>query len=167
MTDAVLSIEPMTAGHIEEAVELVSRAMNPAEARWARKTMQYHFDCLKNAIDDGRSYYVWKQAGRLCGLVGLHHYLWGPEQSVWLSWFAVEPSLQRKGRGAALLAAIERIALEQGYRRFLVETYGQQDFDKARAFYLSQGFAEVGRIGDYIGDGSDMVVYRKELDSGR
>ena len=167
MTGQALCIEPMASADIDEAVSLISRAMNPSEGRWAHKTMQYHFNCLKHEIDDGRSYYVWKQAGRLCGLVGLHHYLWGPEQSVWLSWFAVEPSLQRKGRGAALLAAIERIALEQGYRRFLVETYGQQDFDKARAFYLSQGFAEVGRISDYIGDGSDMVVYRKELDPGR
>jgi len=163
MQDRKLSIEPMTAEHIEEAVSLISRAMNPAEGKWARKTMQYHFNCLSHAIDDGRAYYVWKRSEQLCGLVGLHHYLWGPEQNVWLSWFAVEPGLQRNGYGTALLAAIERIAQEQGYKRFLVETYGHEDFDKARAFYLAQGFAEVGRIGDYIGDGSDMVVYRKKL----
>ena len=153
----------MTGEQIEEAVALVSRAMNPTEARWARKTMQYHFDCLKHGIDDGRAYYVWQRAERLCGLVGLHHYHWGPEQNVWLSWFAVEPDLQRQGHGAALLAAIERIALEQGYSRFLVETYDHADFASARAFYLAQGFSEVGRISDYIGEGSDMVVFRKAL----
>ena len=163
MTDAGLSIAPMTAGHIDAAVELVARAMNPAEARWARKTMLHHFDSLKQAIDDGRSYYVWRRAERLCGLVGLHHYLWGPEQNVWLSWFAVDPALQRQGHGAALLAAIERVALGKGYRRFLVETYDHADFANARAFYLAQGFSEVGRISDYIGDGSDMVVFRKLL----
>lgn len=163
MTDAELSIEPMRAGHIDEAVELVARAMNPAEGRWAHKTMQYHFDCLKHAIDDGRSYYVWQRAQRLCGLVGLHHYHWGPERNVWLSWFAVDPELQRQGYGAALLAAIERIALEKGYDRFLVETYDHDDFASARAFYLAQGFAEAGRIDDYIGDGSDMVVFSKTL----
>jgi GNAT superfamily N-acetyltransferase len=163
MKDEEHRIEPMSAEHIEEAVSLVSRAMNPSEGRWARKTMQYHFNCLDHAIDDGRSYYVWRQSGRLCGLVGLHHYLWGPEQNVWLSWFAVEPDLQRQGHGAALLAAIERVALQQGYRRFLIETYDHGDFDKAQAFYLAQGFAQVGRISDYIGDGSDMVIYRKDL----
>lgn len=163
MTNEPRSMQPMTAEDIEEGVSLISRAMNPAEGRWARRTMDYHFNCLSHGIDDGRLYYVWRSSEQLCGLVGLHHYLWGPEQNVWLSWFAVEPSLQRQGHGTALLAAIESTALQRGYRRFLVETYGHEDFDNARTFYLSQGFAEVGRISDYIGDGSDMFVYRKEL----
>ena len=84
-------------------------------------------------------------------------------RTFWLSWFAVEPSLQRQGHGRALLKAIESIALDHGYRKFLVETYTHVDFTSARGFYASQGFSEVGRISNYLHDGSDMIVYGKEL----
>ena len=163
MTDEAHHIEKMTEQHVEEAVVLISRAMNPSESKWAKKTMTYHFKCARNGINDGRSYFVWQSANRVFGLVGLHHYLWGPEQNVWLSWFAVEPSLQRQGHGSALLKAIESLALDHGYRKFLVETYAHPDFTSARAFYASQGFSEVGRISNYLDDGCNMIVYGKEL----
>ena len=165
MTDEAFHIEKMTAQDVEEAVALISRAMNPSESKWARRTMAYHFKCANNGIDDGRTYFVWRSANRIFGLVGLHHYLWGPEQNVWLSWFAVEPSFQRQGHGSALLKAIESVALEHGYRKFLVETYAHVDFASARGFYTSQGFSEVGRISNYLDDGSDMIVYGKDLKS--
>jgi ribosomal protein S18 acetylase RimI-like enzyme len=163
MADETHPLEPMTPEDVEEAVWLVSRAMNPAEGRWAGRTMRQHFNCLRHGIDDGRAYFVWRRAKRLGGLGGLHHYLWGPEENVWLSWFVVEPSCQRQGHGTALLAAIESVALARGYKRLLVETYDGADFAAARGFYRSQGFCEVGRISDYLGDGSHMVIYRKDL----
>jgi len=165
MTDTANPIEKMSAQDVEEAVALISRAMNPSESQWARRTMVYHFQCASNGIDDGRTYFVWRSDSRIFGLVGLHHYLWGPEQNVWLSWFAVEPSLQREGYGSALLKAIEAVALDRGYRKFLVETYVHVDFASARGFYASHGFSEVGRIANYLKDGSDMIVYGKELKS--
>jgi GNAT superfamily N-acetyltransferase len=163
MTDGAHHLEKMVEEHVEEAVALISRAMNPSEGKWAEKTMTHHFRCASNGIDDGRSYFIWRSADRISGLVGLHHYLWGPDQNVWLSWFAVEPSLQRQGHGSALLKAIESLALGYGYRKFLVETYDQRDFANARIFYASHGFSEVGRISNYLDNGSDMIVYGKEL----
>jgi len=165
MTDKAYHIEKMTPQEVEEAVALISRAMNPSESQLARRTMAYHFKCASNGIDDGRSYFVWRSANRIFGLVGLHHYLWGPEQNVWLSWFAVEPSLQRRGHGSALLKTIESVALDHGFQKFLVETYAHMDFASARGFYVSQGFSEVGRISNYLNDGSDMIVYGKDLKS--
>lgn len=165
MTEQDFHIEKMTAQDVEEAVALISRAMNPSESKWARRTMASHFTCANHGIDDGRTYFVWRSANQIFGLVGLHHYLWGPEQNVWLSWFAIDPPVQRKGHGRALLKAIESVALDSGYRKFLVETYTHMDFTSARGFYSSQGFAEVGRISHYLNDGSDMIVYGKELKS--
>ena len=123
MKDHAYHIEKMTDQDVEESVALIARTMNPTESQWARRTMAYHFTCVNNGIDDGRTYFVWRSANTISGLVGLHHYLWGPEQNVWLSWFAIDPKIQRQGHGSALLKAIESMALNLGYRKFLVETY--------------------------------------------
>lgn len=151
---------------IEEAVRLVSVTMNQTEGRWARKTMQFHFQCERHQITDGRAYYIWKAEGQIKGLVGLHHYIWGPKENVWLAWFAVHPDCQRQGRGRKLLNAMERIAVGLGYQKFLVETYKHSDFDKARSFYEANAFREIGVISDYLPDGSAMVVYAKKIGSG-
>jgi len=153
----------MTEGDIETAVALVSRAMNADEGRWADRTMRFHFSCRSHALDDGRTYYVWRQDGAIRGLVGLHHVIWGPEQNVWLAWFAVDPQCQGRGLGRTLLAAAEKTATDQGYRQLLVETYEHSNFDKARRFYANNGFCQAGRIAGYLDDGSAMVIYAKRL----
>lgn len=99
------------------------------------------------------------------GLVGLHHYVWGPPENVWLAWFAVHPDAQGRGVGSRLLSAIEAIAVSRGYGKLLVETYDHPDFERARAFYGRMGFRKVGTIEDYLPDGSAMIVYGKALPS--
>jgi len=158
-----IELKLMTEQDIAEAVRLISTAMNPDEGRWAEKTMLFHFGCLNNGLQDGRDYFVWRNDGRILGIVGLHHYIWGPEDTVWLAWFAVHPDWQRKGAGAKLMRSIEAIAFEMGYRKLFIETYRNPGFTKARKFYCSHGFKDVGGIRDYLPDGSDMVVYRKNL----
>ena len=158
-----MRLQPMEHDDIEAAVALISRAMNPEEGTWAGRTFEHHFACAKLGIEDGRSHFVWLHQDELCGLVGLHHYLWGPDANVWLSWFAVEPALQGRGKGAGLLAEIEKIAISRGFSRLFVETYLHSDFEKARAFYQRRGFSQAGCIGGYLDDGSEMVVYRKGL----
>jgi ribosomal protein S18 acetylase RimI-like enzyme len=96
-------------------------------------------------------------------LVGLHHTIWGPEKNVWLAWFAVDPDRQGQGLGRKLLAEIERLAGQRGFAKLLVETYEHSDFDKARRFYEKNRFERVGRIDDYLPDGSAMVVYAKHI----
>ncbi len=148
---------------IDEAIQLISLAMNEEEGEWARKTMRFHFGCKEYQEVDGRDYFVWRSGQKIKGLVGLHHYIWGPRENVWLSWFAVDPDLQRQGIGRKLLGSIEKIAERKGYTKFLVETYRHSDFDKARAFYTASGFKEMGQISDYLPDGSEMVVYGKKI----
>ena len=153
----------MNESDVEPAAALVARAMNADEGRWAVRTMRFHFGCRRHELDDGRRYYAWKEGDAIAGLVGLHHVIWGPEQNVWLAWFAVDPARQGRGLGRELLAAVEKIAAGEGYRKLLVETYEHEDFAKARRFYESNGFSEVGRIAGYLRDGSAMVVYAKSI----
>jgi GNAT superfamily N-acetyltransferase len=137
--------------------------MNKQEANWAVETMKLYFGCKKEGIESGREYYVWRKDDKICGLVGLHRQIWGPEGNVWLSWFAIHPSYQAKGIGGKLIDLITEKARRAGHKKLLVETYSSPTFEKARRFYKAKGFSEVGRIEDYLPDGAAMVVFGKEI----
>lgn len=158
-TTPQISIEPMTEAQLEEAVQLVAVSMNDDEANWARQTMKLYFACRKLAVDSGRDYYVWQHNGKIYGLVGLHRYIWGPKENVWLSWFAVHPEQQGKGAGSLLIDSIKEQAIKAGHKNLFVETYDNQTFYKAHLFYKAKGFREMGRIQNYLPDGSAMVIF--------
>ena len=158
-----INIQPMEIGHVDEAVEVIGAAMNREESRWAKMTLYFHFASHQQGLNDGRIFFVGMLEGNLAGLVGLHHYTWGPAENVWLSWFAVHPLYQKKGIGDQLLDQAEKVARERGYQKLFVETYDQKGFTRARAYYQARGFTEAGRIERYLPDGSAMVVFRKEL----
>lgn len=128
--------------------------------------MEFHFGCKGHGLDDGRSYFVWRQDKAIVGLVGLHHTIWGPEKNVWLAWFAVDPKCQGQGLGLKLLTEVERLAAHRGFSKLLVETYAHSDFDRARRFYERNGFEQVGQVNDYLPDGSAMIVYAKHVGKG-
>ena len=94
------TIRPLAEDDIEPVVHLIALAMNPDEAEQARKTLQFHFACRRHGLDDSRSYYVLDDGTSIVGVVGLHHYVWGPAENVWLAWFAVMSFL-----GAMLVGA--------------------------------------------------------------
>lgn len=141
---------------LEEAIRLISDSMNSDE-------MEFYFSCNKHDIDSGRQYYVWRDNGQIYGLVGLHRYIWGLEENVWLSWFAVYPDHQGKGIGSALMDAAKEHAARAGYKKLPVETYDGPTFEKARRFYRARGFSETGRIENYLTDGSAMIVFATQI----
>jgi GNAT superfamily N-acetyltransferase len=153
----------MTEYDIDHVVRLIGRAMNLDEADQARKTFEFHFACRRHALDDGRTYYVLEEGEQIRGVAGLHHYVWGPSQNVWLAWFAVDPDQHRRGLGRNLLRFIEDRAQQLGYMRLFIETYSTPEFAKARAFYGTTGFFRVGHIDSYLPNGGDMVVLCKDL----
>jgi ribosomal protein S18 acetylase RimI-like enzyme len=85
-------------------------------------------------------------------------------QSTWhLYWMCVLPRFQRRGIGRALQTNLESIVRASGGRRLVLETAGRADYDKARSFYRSVGYAECGRIVDYYSSGDDCFFYCKVL----
>lgn len=158
-----ISLDPMREEDLEESVQLISLSMNSDEANWAREAMTLYFSCKKHGIDSGREYYVWRHEGKICGLVGLHRYIWGPRENVWLSWFAVHPEQQSKGAGSVLLDSIKEHAIQEGYKKFFIETYDNPTFKQAHAFYKAKGFSEIGRVEKYLSDGSAMIIFGMKI----
>jgi GNAT superfamily N-acetyltransferase len=130
----------MVQSDIGSVARLIGHAMNADEGKQALDTFDAHFSSKSHGIDDGRSYYVLAQDIDARGVVGLHQYLWGPPENVWLAWFAVDPELHGRGLGAFLLDAITHKAKQLGYMKFFIETYSTPEFDRARAFYRAKGF---------------------------
>ncbi len=99
------------------------------------------------------------------GLVGVAYF--APERMTKGTWnlylIAIHPKYQRQGRGAALLAHVEKILAERGERMLLVETSGLESFEYVRDFYRRCGFEEESRIRDFYRAGDDKIVFRKVL----
>jgi len=161
--DENLILQEMTENDTNGAVSLISRSMNPNEGRWAESTITFHFFCKKNNIDDGRRYFILRKSDKIAGMTGLHVYSWGPQDTSWLGWFAVDPDFHGQKLGYFLMEQTVKFAKANGFRRLLVETYSDQDFAKARKFYERFGFKVVGNIGDYIKAGVDMVIFGLDL----
>lgn len=153
----------LLADDVSACVDLIARAMDANEARYARSTLDFHFECARRGVDDGRRLYVCGADGRIAGMVGLHFYVWGPPENVWLSWFAVDPGRQGCGTGSRLLAAAVGEAVRLGYATMLIETYASPTFAKATRFYLAHGFRVAGTIAGYLPDGSSMVVLSRSI----
>lgn len=156
-------LRPMVERDIHPVVCLISRAMNSDEGRQAQETFRFHFSCKHHGLNDGRRYYVTINDSDLAGIAGLHHYVWGPPENVWLAWFAVNPNLHARGFGTFLLDAITRKATQLGYTKLFVETYSTPDFARARRFYQAKGFAEAGHVHAYLPNAGDMIVFSKDL----
>ncbi len=76
---------------------------------------------------------------------------------------AVAREHRRSGVGAALLAAVTRLAAEAGVHRVLLEV--REDNAGAAAFYAAHGFAELARRRGYYRDGTTAVVLELRLAS--
>jgi len=161
------ALRPMEHADVPACVDLVARAMDADEARFALATFRFHFACRQHAIDDGRRLFVCEIAGRLRGVVGLHHYHWGPPENVWLSWFAVDPEFQGAGLGSQLFESATRLARDLGHRRLFIETYSSPTFDRAVRFYRRHGFRQAGSIEGYLPNGAAMLVFSRRIERAR
>lgn len=155
--------QEMQKDDIEPAARFITAAMNPQQGRYSRKCFQDHFHGKAAGLDDGRTYLLFRSGEQILGLSGLHHYQWGPDENVWLGWFAVSPSCRGAGLGRAMFEQCEKMARKLGYKKIFVETYDRPDFEPAAKFYRSMGMTPAGRVDNYLPDDTDMLVFRKNL----
>ncbi len=78
-------------------------------------------------------------------------------------WIAVDPNSQQKGVGQQLLESIERVITSCGGRMILAETSSRLVYQKAREFYVKNGFQKIAEIKDFYSTGDTLLVYQKLL----
>ncbi len=108
-------------------------------------------------------HFVFAEAeGKLAGYV-----CYGPititEDRYDLYWIATDPAHERRGIGRGLMAEAERIMRAEGCAIVYVDTSSRDDYDKARGFYTSCGYAVAATVLDYFADRDSKVIYAKRL----
>jgi len=126
-------------------------------------TVEELFDAyLEDAAASGYYFLTYRDGGQVVGFA-----CYGPvaltEGTYDLYWIAVDPNIQARGIGGALLAWVEAETRARGGRMLMVETSGRPDYDRTRRFYEHQGYTRVAVIDDFYAPGDDLVIYRKRL----
>jgi GNAT superfamily N-acetyltransferase len=120
---------------------------------------------LNRGPESGYHFVMAEEGGRLAGYV-----CYGPipctVSSYDLYWIAVDPGLQGKGLGKALLHEAERLIHEMGGGRVYVETSSKAQYDDTRLFYERCRYVVASVLDDFYAPGDSKVTYMKALHTG-
>ncbi len=117
---------------------------------------------LNRGPESGYYFVMAEEGGRLTGYV-----CYGPIpctiSSYDLYWIAVEPHLQGRGLGKALLCEAERLIRKMGGDRVYVETSSKTQYESTRLFYERCGYSKASVLDDFYGPGDSKATYLKRL----
>jgi ribosomal protein S18 acetylase RimI-like enzyme len=80
-----------------------------------------------------------------------------------LYWIAVDPAVQGRGVGRALLAHAEQSIRIAGGRGIVIDTSSRPEYEPARTLYDRAGYRRVADIPDYYKPGDALLIYMKLL----
>jgi ribosomal protein S18 acetylase RimI-like enzyme len=122
---------------------------------------------LWNAYQDkgeasGYVFLAYRDGGRVLGYA-----CFGPHpltQSTFdLYWIAVDPTVQGRGIGHALLTRVEAEVQARGGRLLVVETSSTPDYAPARRLYETCGYQCQAVIHDFYAPDDDLLIFVKRL----
>jgi ribosomal protein S18 acetylase RimI-like enzyme len=80
-----------------------------------------------------------------------------------LYWLAVDPAVQGRGIGRALVRDVEGKLIARGGRLLVVETSSRPDYAGTRQFYARSGYAEAARVRDFYAPADDRILLTTRL----
>jgi ribosomal protein S18 acetylase RimI-like enzyme len=80
-----------------------------------------------------------------------------------LYWLAVDPAVQGRGIGRALVRDVEQKLIARGGRLLVVETSSRPDYAGTRQFYARSGYAEAARVRDFYAPADDRILLTTRL----
>lgn len=84
-----------------------------------------------------------------------------------LYWIAVSKNFQRKSIGNLLLKECEEKVKKEGGKILVVETSSTKRYEKARRFYVKNGFKKVAEIKDFYKKNDNKIIYVKTINGGK
>jgi ribosomal protein S18 acetylase RimI-like enzyme len=125
-------------------------------------------DCVKELWDayaskgqaSGYSFLVYRDSGQVLGYAcyGSHSLT---RSAFDLHWIAVEPGMQGRGIGRALISRVEAEVKAAGGTLLLVETSGTAHYLPTRRFYEGCGYERQAVIRDFYDAGDDLVIFAR------
>ena len=80
-----------------------------------------------------------------------------------LYWLAVDPAVQGRGIGRALVRDVEEKLIGRGGRLLVVETSSRPDYATTRQFYVRSGYTEAARVRDFYAPADDRILLTTRL----
>ena len=80
-----------------------------------------------------------------------------------LYWLAVDPAVQGRGIGRALVRDVEQQLVARGGRLLVVETSSRAAYAATRRFYARSGYAEAARVRDFYAPADDRILLTTRL----
>jgi ribosomal protein S18 acetylase RimI-like enzyme len=80
-----------------------------------------------------------------------------------LYWLAVDPAVQGRGIGRALVRDVEEKLISRGGRLLVVETSSRPDYASTRQFYVRSGYTEAARVRDFYAPADDRILLTTRL----
>lgn len=156
-------IRAMTQQDTARVVELtIASGLFPPDAEgFLENMMASYFD---SGQASGHTCLVDEEEDSLLGVVYYEPAL-ATDRTWYLTMIGVRREVQGRGRGAALMQAVEENLQTSGQRVLLVETSGTPEFELTRRFYQKLGYEQEARVRDYYAAGDDMVLFRKVLNA--
>jgi len=130
----------------------------------------HEIEALQEVLEDyhatnqgyGHVCWTWMEAEKIAGFV--YFASTAMTDRTWeLWWIVVDPTVQGRGLGSKMLAAVESEVQRLGARIFLIETSSLPNYHPTRQFYLKHGYVEAARIADFYSDGDDKVIFSKRI----
>jgi len=83
-----------------------------------------------------------------------------------LYWIVVDPRVQARGIGRALMAQVEREIDVLGGGRIWVDTSERPQYAPTRAFYRSCGYSQAASLADFYAAGDGKAIFVKPIAAG-
>jgi ribosomal protein S18 acetylase RimI-like enzyme len=80
-----------------------------------------------------------------------------------LYWLAVDPAVQGRGIGRALVRDVEAKLIARDGRLLVVETSSRPDYESTRRFYTRRGYTEAARVRDFYAPADDRILLTTRL----
>jgi ribosomal protein S18 acetylase RimI-like enzyme len=135
--------------------------------RFPRAEIDVAIELVDTALDrpdqkDYEFYIAEPRAGKVCGYV-----CFGPtpatEGTYDLYWIAVDPAMQGKGIGQALMEFVEGKIRQRKGRLVVIETSSTEKYAPTRSFYTQQQYQLESQIRDFYRPGDDRLTYVKRF----
>lgn len=127
-------------------------------------TLDFHEECLRHRLDDGRSLFVFERSGQAIGGCGLHRYIWGPRDVCWGSWFFISPGFRNAGAAQRMSRLLLAQAVSRGFVRMYVEASSPHENFGRLAFQLQRyGFELQATLPGFYAPNVDQLLFRRQL----